>query len=311
VQHQLLRDLAISLAYVGNSGRHQFVGNGPDFDVNSPAFGPGPQNTRRPFFSRYGWTNDIRLYCNCANNQYDSMQFTVDKRLSGGYTLAGSYTLQKSQGDGQGDGSDYSFLYNRSLAYAQNGNVPRHQVTLAQNWEVPFGRGRKFGNNLHRGLDYALGGWNLDAVTQIYSGRFFTPHFDAPTGAIRPDVGPNNVPDVGNKDPFDGAQQNRDHWFAGGLGGAFVLPANNTFGNYPNNSIAGPKFFNQDVALAKVFTFQEKYRFSLRVEAYNLFNHTNLGMPADNVTASNFGQITSIAFGSNMRRLQYGLRLDF
>jgi hypothetical protein len=34
-------------------------------------------------------------------------------------------------------------------------------------------------------------------------------------------------------------------------------------------------------------------------------------MPADNVTASNFGQITSIAFGSNMRRLQYGLRLDF
>jgi hypothetical protein len=49
----------------------------------------------------------------------------------------------------------------------------------------------------------------------------------------------------------------------------------------------------------------------LRGEAYNLFNHTNLGMPGDNVTAGNAGQITGIAFGSQMRRLQYALRLDF
>lgn len=312
VQHQLLRDLTVSLGYVGNSGRHQFLGNGPDFDVNSPAFGPGPQNTRRPFYSRYGWTNDIRLYCNCANNRYDSMQFTLDKRLSGGYIVAGSYTLQKAQGDGQApDGADYSFLYNRPLGYAQNAFVPRHQFTLAQNWEIPFGRGRKFGNNLNRGLDYALGGWNLNGVTQYYSGRFFTPHFDAPPGAIRPDVGPNNVPDIGAKDPFAGAKKDRSQWFAGGLGGAFLLPANNVFGNYPANTIPGPRFINQDLSLAKTFAFAEKYRFSLRAEAYNVFNHTNLANPADNVTAGNAGLITSIAFGSSMRRMQYGLRLDF
>lgn len=311
VQHSLAKDLAVSVGYVGNQGRHVFNGNGPDFDVNAPAFGAGSQSSRRPFFSRYGWTNDIRLYCNCANNRYDSVQVTVDKRYSGGYTLTGSYTLQKGQGDGQGDGGDYTFLYDRTLGYGENASVPRHQLTLAQNFEVPFGRGRKYGKGLNRGVDYALGGWNIDGVTQFYSGFGFNPHFDSPPGALRPDVGPNNIPDQGGKDPSDGAKRNRDQWYAGGLGGAFLLPANNAFGRYPINTLKGPKFINQDLSLAKSFVVTEKMRITLRGEAYNLFNHTNLGMPADNVTAGNAGQITGISFGSQMRRLQYALRFDF
>jgi hypothetical protein len=160
----------VSAGYVANQGRHVFNGNGPDFDVNAPAFGPGSQASRRPFFSRYGWTNDIRLYCNCANNRYDSLQLTVEKRYSAGYTLTGSYTLQKGQGDGQGDGADYTFLYDRSLGWGENGSVPRHQLTFAQTFEIPFGRGRKFGSSTSRAVDIALGGWNLDGVTMFYSG---------------------------------------------------------------------------------------------------------------------------------------------
>jgi outer membrane receptor protein involved in Fe transport len=312
VQHSLRPDLAFSAGYVGNQGRHVFNGNGPDFDVNAAASGPGPQASRRPFFSRYGWTNDIRLYCNCANNRYDSLQVTLDKRYSGGYTLTGSYTLQKGQGDGNvPDGADYTFLYDRSLGWGENMSVPRHQLTLAQNWEIPFGRGRKYGGAASRGVDLALGGWNIDAVTQVYSGFGFTPSFDAPPGALRPDVGPNNVPDKGDADPFEGARKDRSQWFQGGLGRAFLLPANNTFGRYPVNSLKGPPFFNQDLALAKAFALNERVRLTLRGEAYNLFNHTNLGMPERNVTSGNAGQINSIAFGSQMRRLQYAFRIDF
>jgi hypothetical protein len=310
VQHQLAKDFSISAGYVGNQGRHVFVGNGPDFDVNSPALGPGSQASRRPFFPLYGWTNDIRLYCNCANNRYDSLQVTFDKR-GAAFSMHTSYTLQKGQGDGQGDAADYSFLYNRSLAYGENFSVPRHQFIWAPTVAIPFGKGRKYGSSLNRGLDFALGGWNLDGVTTYYSGFGFNPHFDAPAGAIRPDVGPNNIPAQGSKSPYDGAKGNRDQWFVGGLGGAFLLPANNQFGAYPVNQLKGPRFINQDISLSKSFALTERARFTLRGEAYNVLNHTNLGMPADNVTAGNAGQITSIAFGSQMRRLQYALRLDF
>jgi hypothetical protein len=312
VQHSLAKDLALSVAYVGNQGRHVFVGNGPDFDVNAAALGPGPQSARRPFFSRYGWANDIRLYCNCANNRYDSMQVSVDKRYSGGFTLLFNYTLQMAQGDGQvPDGVDYAFLYDRTLGYGEHASVPRHQFNGAFNWEIPFGRGRRYGRNMSRALDLGLGGWNIDGVTTYYSGLGFTPSFDAPPGAIRPDVGPNNVPDQGNVDPFEGARKNRTQWFVPGLGGAFLLPANNAFGRYPINTLRGPEFLNQDLALAKRFAIAERVRFTLRGEAYNLFNHTNLGLPERNVTAGTAGQITSIAFGSQMRRLQYAFRIDF
>jgi hypothetical protein len=311
VQHSLFKDFAISAGYVGNQGRHVFNGNGPDFDVNAPAWGPGSQASRRPFFSLYGWTNDIRLYCNCANNRYDSLQVTFDKRYSGGYTLTGSYTLQKGQGDGQGDGTDYTFLYDRSLGWGENGSVPRHQVIVAQNFEIPFGQNRKWGRSMNRALDLALGGWNIDGVTTYYSGFGYTPTFDAPPGAVRPDVGPNNIPDKGTADPFEGARKDRTQWYSGGLGSAFLLPANGQFGRYPINSLKGPPFINQDVALAKAFRITEQSRFTLRGEAYNVFNHTNLGMPERNVTSGNAGQINSIAFGSQMRRLQFALRFDF
>ena len=146
VQHQLARDLALTVGYVGNQGRHVFISNGPDFDVNSPAFIPGvPLNERRPFYSRYGWTNDIRLYCNCANNRYDSLQVQLEKRYSGGLTFQASYTFQESQGDGfSSSGVDYSFLYNRKLGYGTNGLFPFHQFIFAPTWEIPFGKGTTF-----------------------------------------------------------------------------------------------------------------------------------------------------------------------
>ncbi len=313
VQHQLLKDLAVSVGYVGNSGRHMFTGNGPTVNPNEAAFVPGlSQNARKPFYPLYGWTQGIDFYCNCANNRYDSLQVQVDKRYSFGLTFHSSYTYQLAQGDGATSAdANWAFFYNRSLGYGTNGFFPHHQFTFSPVWEIPFGTGRKFGSNTSRALDLALGGWNLDAVSVVYSGFGFDPNYDAPPGYSRPDVGPNNIPDQGSGDPYSGATHNRDQWYQGGLGGAFVLPAPNTFGTYPIGSLLGPRFYEQDLALAKTFKPTEKLGITLRAEGYNIFNHTNLGMPANNVTASNAGQITGIAFGSNMRRMQYALRFQF
>ena len=112
-------------------------------------------------------------------------------------------------------------------------------------------------------------------------------------------------------DPYDGAQKNRNQWYVGGLGKAFLLPADNTFGNYPYNGMFGPQFINQDLSAVKSFTIKERWRFSIRAEAFNVFNHTNLGTPNTNITDSTAGQITSLPASYSMRRLQFAARMDF
>ncbi len=315
VQHQLTRDLSVSLGYVGNQGRHVFAGDGPSFNANEAAFVPGvaDSNLRKPYYRSYGWTQGIDFYCNCANNRYDSLQVQLEKRYSHGYTLNGSYTYQVAQGDTDG----FSLLYNRALGYGHQDFATAQTFIVAQNLEIPFGRGRRFGNSMNRALDYALGGWNLSGTTVLYSGRPNTPSADI--SGNRPNAGPSGRPNVGTTDIYDGAKGNRDQWYVGCTSAAFNSgncpqfgkPAGNTYGNYPINTVYGPKFVNQDLSIAKNFSITERTRFSLRAEAFNVFNHTNLGDPNWNITDGNAGQITGLAPGYQMRRLQFGFRVDF
>lgn len=310
VQHQLTSDTSIEIAYVGNQGRNQFAGDGPSFNVNEPAFVPGlpDANLRRPFFSRFGWTQGIDLYCNCANTQYNSLQIRGEKRGRGGLTISGNYTYGVAEGD---SGDSFTFLYNRPLGYGDKDFLSRHQGVVAVNYELPFGKGKAFGANAPPWMQHALGGWAVNGISTFYSGIPFTPFFDAPPGAVRPNAGPANRPDRGTVSPFQGARKNRDQWFVGGLGRAFLIPADNTFGNFGINTLHGPKFYQQDLSLAKTFQFNERFNLNFRAEAFNVWNHANLGLPVNNVTASDAGRINSLAPNSQMRRMQFALRLGF
>lgn len=316
VQHQLLKDLSISAGYVGNLGRHVFNGDGPNFNVNQAMFvaGVANENQRKPYYARYGWSQGIDYYCDCANNNYNAFQFTADQRLSHGLTFNFNYTYQSSKGD---DGDSFTFLYNRALGWGNRDNIQHQQWVWAPSYEIPFGRNRMWGKNVSKPVDYVLGGWTVSGVTTFYSGRPFTPSIgNFPASAIRPNAGPAGRPDVGSADPYSGAKGNRDGFYVGcpsGIVGCatFGMPGNNTFGNYPIRGMFGPHFINQDMALAKGFALTEKYRFSLRAEAFNAFNHTNLGDPNSNVTSPDAGKITSLAPSYTMRKLQFALRLDF
>lgn len=105
--------------------------------------------------------------------------------------------------------------------------------------------------------------------------------------------------------------KNRGQWFVSGLGGAFLVPADNSFGNYPINSLLGPGFYQQDLSLAKTFKATEKVSINLRAEAFNVWNHTNLGNPNSNVTSGDAGRISGLAGNSQMRRMQFGIRIGF
>lgn len=314
VQHQLTNRVAFTGSYVGNANRHGFLGTGQSINNNEALFVPGVSDTNldRPYYQKFGWTNDLSYYCDCANEHYDSFQGTVKINAWSGWTMQGSYTYQKQFGDGWGYDSNYYFLYARAAGQGYSNTLPRQQWTFAQTYDVPYGRGRKFGSKVSKPIDLALGGWTLSGITTYYSGFPFSPSLENyGSQGGQPNVGPSGRPTIGSGDPYSGAQGNRNQWFVGGIGTTFLIPSANTFGNYPINTLFGPHFIQQDLTLEKTFRITERIGFILRTDSTNMFNHTNLGGPNGDVQSPSAGQITGLAGGGTMRRLQFSGTIKF
>jgi hypothetical protein len=333
VQLQFGRKISLSGGYVGNSGRHTLLGTDENFNINQEYFIPGTnaagvpyasiQSTLLPFNGllgpryNYGWTSGQSYFCNCANSQYNSFQGFVTIRALAGWTVQGNTTYQVSKGDGWGGNESYTFLYDRPLGYGNNPNLPHFQMVVAQNYDIPFGHGRKYGANSNKFVDAVFGGWNLSGITSWYSGLPFMPGIDNYGPNVQPYTGPNNRPNVGTGQIYPG-NQNRNLWFYGCPAqqcttGPYLWPASNTFGNYPINTLVGPHFINQDFSIMKYFPLTERMKFGLRLDSTNFFNHTNLGQPNSDVQSPSAGQITSTAFGNayQMRILQFSGTLSW
>ena len=317
-QRQLTSKVAVSAGYVGNLGRHGLFNiNGNTGNPNEPVFVAGQSvgPSSYPFYAVAG-ENGLSYYCDCANSAYNSFQATVKVNAWRGLTLQGSYTYEQEYGDGASPWDSNYYYYNgpRSGGYGTNSQLPHNELIFSEVWDVPYGRGRHYGADVNRGVDMALGGWTLSGVTTWYSGFPFSPNLGN-SYAGEPNTGPTGRPDVGSGALYP-SDQNRNQWFLGCpngncTSGPYTLPAANAFGNYPINTLIGPQFIQQDLSLGKTFKFTERIGFTLRTDARNIFNHTNMGNPNNNVQASNVGQITGLAGGAYMRSLQFSGTLRF
>ncbi|MFL6215446.1 MAG: TonB-dependent receptor domain-containing protein [Blastocatellia bacterium] len=314
-QYQWTNSVSVEAGYVGNKGTHTFAGDGPTINANQPSltgFAQGvSQDRRKPFFSKFGWTQGIDYFCNCADNRYDSLQTKINKRFSHGYSVLAHYTWQRAIQDG----GDY-FIYDQSVSRGPADWDRTHVFVLAQVAELPFGRGRKYLGGISKAADYALGGWQFNSNTTIQSGLPFTPSYrdcgvERDTGPCRPDL-------VG--DPNTGGDQNSFFNAApiGSSGSAFARPAIGTFGNVGRNQLRGPKYWRTDASLFKEFRFTENKQLEFRIEVGNLFNHVNLGQPDADIGVpgnlnSNAGRITSSAYGNSdlQRNFQFALKFKF
>jgi hypothetical protein len=321
IQRQLNSKISATAAYVGNSLRHGPNDSSGNFNANQAAFVPGVSNlnTLKPYYALYGWTQSITYFCNCGNNQYNSLQASVDIRNYHGYTAQGTYVYERAYGDGIGGNESYTMLYNKPLGRGNESNIPNTQVIVVQDYEIPFGKGKQFGSHSGRIVDSLLGGWRLNGITTFLSGEPFTATIGAyPSGYAAQNVGI-AYPDRGTVSPYSGAKHNRAQWYVGastaalaaGTATTFTLPAPNTFGNNGFDNLYGPIYINQDLGAMKSVKVTENYKFTLRTDAFNVFNHANLGLPDGVITNVTAGRITSLAAGANMRRLQFALRLDF
>ncbi|HKZ81209.1 MAG TPA: TonB-dependent receptor [Pyrinomonadaceae bacterium] len=311
VQHQLGRNTSLEAGYVGNKGTHVFAGDGPAYNANAPVAGPGPQANRRPFFSRFGWTQNITYYGNDADNKYNSLQTKFETRFSGLIVLA-HYTLSAAR-----NYSDNYFIHDRTVGYGPTSFDRKHALSFSEVWELPFGHGKKHFGNVSRAADLLVGGWQISSNTVIYSGLAFTPSVSGTNcsvneGPCRPDL-------VGEAFPSD---QSRNQWFipaqvdpmTGAItGGPWAKAAAGQFGNVGSNRFRGPGFWQSNLALFKKFRVTESSNLEFRAEGFNIFNHVNLGQPRDCIDCNlaEAGKIFNLASGAQMRNFQFGLRYIF
>jgi hypothetical protein len=189
IQHQLRDDLAVEAAYIGNKGTHVFAGFGGDYDFNQATiegFGTLTTNQRKPYFQKFGWSQNFRYYGSDADSNYHGMQLKAEKRFSRGYSLMSHYTWSRA--------FNYTNTYyniDRELAYGPNDNHRRHVFSLSGLWELPFGNGRAYLHDAGGVLDALVGGWQVNTVFTWQSGLPFTPSYrdcnaDRDTGWCRP-----------------------------------------------------------------------------------------------------------------------------
>ncbi|MGE0131791.1 MAG: TonB-dependent receptor [Blastocatellales bacterium] len=311
-QYQLTNTIAVEAAYVGNKGTHVFAGDGPQFDVNQPTlagFGTVPRDQRRPLFNKFGWTQQIDFFCNCADDRYDSAQFKLTKRFSDGYAILAHYTLQRSLQDGQ----DY-FIHDQALNRGVADWNRSHSFVFSQIWELPVGKGKKLFGDISRPLDWLIGGWQINSNTTIQSGLPYSNCYDAganiDTGPCRPNVGGDPKPRL------SGTQYSYDT-------PVFSNPGKGRFGNQERNALRGPGYWRTDASLFKKFRLAETRELEFRVESVNVFNHVNLGNPDSFVgsfdqggklnASPSLGRIyTTAFFGADpMRNFQFALKLKF
>jgi hypothetical protein len=327
VQRQITPTLSATVSYVGNKGTHT-IGGGPDYPFNNPKLaGYNPnltgaaatlaQNLRRPYYSKYGWTQGFRYFGTDFNNKYNALQITVEKRFASGLSFNSNYTWQHAQADDDGGTAGYD----KSVNYGPNSNYRNHVFIFTQVYQLPFGRGKRWGGDVSRVADLLIGGWELNGTTNFSSGLPFTPslnncHASSDTGPCRPDlVGP--VKD-GTR---SGDRRTPGYWFQGTNGvtlsaagqsaGSWAQPNVATFGNVGRNSMRGPKFFDSDLALFKNFSITERAKAQFQFQFYNVFNHVNLANPDGCVDCASAGRITSTAANSQLRSLTYGFKLSF
>ncbi len=149
-----------------------------------------------------------------------------------------------------------------------------------------------------------MGNWTVTSIVSLVSGQ----PFDILAGGDIANVGGGSQRAQVVGDPNSGFVQNSREWFNTS---AFALPALYTFGNEGRNNLTGPSTKNVDFSASKDFPLGERARFQFRGEFFNIFNHQNLGVPNNNIQASNFGTITSLTRGTFPRQIQFALKLIF
>jgi hypothetical protein len=351
VERQLTRDLMLQVGYAGSQSYHTNL----TMDTNSPApqvcqdtqgcvsggLLPAAQRGRVPQGTTYfpvgkrpnPYVSNNTVWVDQGTASYHALNVSLQKRVTHGLAFKANYTWAKVidlnsailAPSGENEPADVFSPYNLALNRGPASFSLNHQFSANFSYQMPFGRGQRFGGGASGMMNQLIGGWQWNGIISAQGGFPLTPVI----GFNNSGTGDSNVTDVPNWNPdFKGpvVLGTVDHWFNPK---AFSLPIPGTFGNVSRGSIRGPGLVNFDTSLFKKFRISERLNLQLRAEAFNLFNHSNFFYPnsvvflnsagnnSPNCSLGNdpihscndtAGQITAAA---TSRQLQFALKLMF
>jgi hypothetical protein len=297
--------------------------------INANGFG-------RFYFQPYPqFTGAVNVIDSNDRSRYNALEIQLSRRFSSGFSFQASYTLAKSEdtrsfdpafavanrgGDnalgttgraGQSASSTPFDIRNRDLNYARSDFDRRHALQGYALYELPFGRGRRFGGNWNKPLDFLLGGVQMGGILRWYSGRPFTVFTGVNTLSqvvFTPASCRDCSPDMGQMTLESG----RNVFFTAEQRAKFYVPAPGESSNVGRNFFTGPPIFNIDLTFGKRFRFDESRNLEFRVEAQNATNTPSFSIADANLalTSGSFGQILGTT-SSTSRKVQFAMKFNF
>ncbi len=332
VQKSLAKNTLLDIAWVGNHGlKLQGFDNANQGNPSAGLANPAvpAEGFARPYPTWGGLVGstfdfgDITQALNGFYSHFNALQVRYEQRFVDGLTVLNSFTYEHSLDNAsaslEGNTPSPQDANNLRADYAQSDyNLPMADI-LSLVYDVPVGHGRQFLGSANPALDAILGGWQISGINTAQAGTPFNITY-TPNSAnvVSPQISatyrganeyrPNRVPGQDFVLCHSGHSCLNDRVASNGTiqyvnYAAFTLPATKDasgdlltpFGNAPRNPGRTPNYFQTDFDLNKRFSTPiERIKIEFRAELYNIFNHTNLYLPA-----SGLGGTLSTATSTN------------
>jgi len=299
VQRAFGRNFMFEAAYTGSQSRHEHK----RYNLNQPREGTNPQPERLPYPQ---FAPAILTSTDFGHGDFNGVSFRLDKRFSGGLFFTASYQLSKNMDNNSGEieANDTAFAWNPEADWALSRYDRRHRSSISFGYELPWGEGKRWLNDQHA-LQYVLGNWQVSGAMRMQSGIPFSVSVSAlqSLGSFVPARA--NFAAGREDDKGELSNPTPDKWFDPT---AYTVPAAGFQGTAGRNTLIGPAYRRTDVAISKRFPLVASSRLEFRAEIYNLFNNTNFGVPAANISNPNVGTITT---ADDARYLQLAMRVSW
>jgi hypothetical protein len=304
-QYEFAENWLAEVAYVGSAGRNLLtltnIGTGNDEG------GPGSREVVG--------NNAVTATRYTGSSSYNAFQSKLERRFTRGLSLLSTYTwahaIDTSPGGICSNGASARDCGpdDPTRPQLERGNSDtdiRHRFTVASVYDLPLGRGRRFGSGMPRALDMLVGGFQLNNIITVQSG----PVYNVTCSGGRVDLIGNPAPTPA--DEAQGRQLNRAAFrcavtpvFPGLAGSAHI-------GSLGRNVFRGRKQFYWDASVFKnigIPAISEEFKVQLRISAYNVLNRVNRSFPNGDFNNTN-------DFGKDMneqrrRQLEFSLKLIF
>jgi len=276
-------------------------------------FWPYPQYTSvnvidsNDFSTYHGW--ELLVERRFSSNLFANVNYTFSKSLDN-RSFDPTFTVVGTGNATSASSTPFS-NNNRKLNYGRSDFDRTHQFKSTVVYDLPFGKGQRFGHSLGGVFDKIAGGWRVSGIMSLTSGRPFTVYSGSNTssnvvqsladcaGCTRKDGRALHDEALGFMFQFDAAQRAK-----------FSIPAPGAIGNTARNFFETARSFNLNANLAKHIKLTDRYNLELRLDATNFTNTPTFAAPTATFTSPLFGRIGG-SIASSSRRMQIGSRFYF